>query len=142
MICRATQAEPCHIGGMITYNVTITGPLGFQVSALGPYSSDALLISDFGSLQEAKAFADRMREMDAGSSYVTPVEHSPRLRREIDDSTTDDLIDRNHVLIAAATKARSDVIATLLKAEQRREQARVTGTVLNLPLAIFHRRKG
>jgi hypothetical protein len=127
---------------MITYNVTITGPLGFQVSALGPYSSDALLISDFGSLQEAKAFADRMREIDAGRSYVTPVpEHSPRLRWETDDSTTDDLIDRNHVLIVAATKARSDVIATLLKAEERREQARVTGTVLNLPLAIFHRRK-
>jgi hypothetical protein len=56
---------------MITYNVTITGPLGFQVSALGPYSIDALLISDFGSLQEAKAFADRMREIDAGRSYVS-----------------------------------------------------------------------
>jgi hypothetical protein len=142
MTCRATQTEPCHIRRMITYDVTVTGPLGFQVSALGPYLSDALLIGDFGSLQEAEAFADRMREIDAGRSYVTPVpEHSPRLRWEMDDPTTDDLIDRNHALIAAATKARSDVIATLLKAERGREQARITGTVLNLPLVIFHRRR-
>ena len=56
----------------------------------------------------------------------------------MDDPRSDDLIDHNHVLIAAATKARSYVIATVLKAEQGREQARVTGTVLNLPLAIFH----
>jgi hypothetical protein len=55
-----------------------------------------------------------MCEIDAGPSHVSPVpEH-----REMDDPGTDDLIDRNHVLIAAATKARSDVIATLLKAEQ------------------------
>jgi hypothetical protein len=139
MICRATQTEPCHIGRMITYNVTVTGPLGFQVSVLGPHPPDARLISDFGSLREAEAFADRMREIDAGRSYVTPVPQvGQRLRLETDDPATDDLIDRNHVLIAAATKARSDVIATLLKAEQGREQARVTGTVLNLPLAIFH----
>jgi hypothetical protein len=51
---------------MITYNVTVTGPLGFQVSALGPYSSDALLISDFGSLQDAEAFASKMRENRCG----------------------------------------------------------------------------
>ena len=59
----------------------------------------------------------------------------------MDDPTTDDLIDRNQVLIEAATKARSDVISTILKTEQGREQARVTGTALNLPLAIFHWRK-
>ena len=142
VIYRATQTKPCHICRMITYDVTVTGPLGFQVSVLGPYLRDARLIGDFGSLQEAEAFADRMREIDAGRSYVAPMpEHSPRLRWEMDDPRTDDLIDRNHVLIAAATKARSDVIATLLKAEQRREQARITGTVLNLPIAIFHRRK-
>ena len=62
------------------------------------------------------------------------------IRREM-DPRTDDLIDRNNVLIAAATKVRSDIRATLLKAEQGREQARITGTVLNLPIAILHRRK-
>jgi hypothetical protein len=123
---------------MITYNVTVTGPLGFQVSVLGPYPRDARLIGDFDSLQEAEAFADRMRVIDAGRSYVAPVpDHSPRLRWEMDDPRTDDLIDRNPVLIAAATKARSDVRATRLKGAQ----ARITGTVLNLPLAIFHCRK-
>ena len=122
--------------------MTVTGPLGFQVSALGPYSSDALLISDFGSLQDAEAFAGKMREIDAGRSHVAPVpQHSPRLRWDMDDPTTDDLIDRNQVLIEAATKARGDVISTLLKTEQGREQARATGTALNLPLAIFHWRK-
>ena len=127
---------------MITYDVTVTGPLGFQVSVLGPYPRDARLISDFGSLQEAEAFADQMREIDAGRSYVTPVpQHSPRLRWEMNDPRTDDLIDRNHVLIEAATKARSDVIATVLKAEQGREEARIARNVLNLPLAIFYRRK-
>ena len=54
------QTEPYHRA--ITYDVTATGPLGFQVSVLGPYLRDARLIGDFGSLQEAEAFADRMRE--------------------------------------------------------------------------------
>ena len=54
----------------------------------------------------------------------------------MDDPTTNDLIDRNHVLIAAATQARSDIRATLLKAERGREQARITGTVLNLPIGV------
>ena len=124
---------------MIIYNVTVTGPLGFQVSVLGPYPSNARLIGDFGSSHEAEAFADRMREFDGGRSYIAPVsEHS---QREMDAPRTDDLIDRNHVLVAAATKARSDAGTTILKAEQRREQARITGTVLNLPIAIFHWRK-
>ena len=142
VICRATQTKSCHICRMITYNVTVTGPLGFQVSVLGPYLRDGRLIGGFGSLQEADTFADRMREIDAGRSYVAPVpEHSPRLRREMDAPKIDDLIDRNHLLIAAATKARTDIRATISKAEQRRERARITGTVLNLPIAIFHRRK-
>ena len=86
-------------------------------------------------MQEAEAFAERMREIDVGRSYVAPVpEH-----REMEAPRTDDLIDRNHLLIAAATKARTDIRATILKAEQRRERARITGTVLNLPIAIFHR---
>ena len=91
------------------------------------------LIDDFGSLQEAEAFADRMREIDAGRSCISPVPQ----QREMDDPRTYDLIDRNHVLIAAATKARSDVTATLLKAEQMREQVRITET----GLAIFQWRK-
>ena len=71
MIRRATKARSsCHICRMITYNVTITGSLGFQVSVLGPYPSDAHLIGDFGSSQEAEAFADRMREIDAGRADV------------------------------------------------------------------------
>jgi hypothetical protein len=124
---------------MISYDVKVTGPLGFQVSVLGPYPRAASLIGQFGSLQEAEAFADRTRKIDAGRSYIAPVpEHSPRLRWEMDAPRTDDLINRNHVLIAAATKARSDIRATILKAEQRREWARITGTVLNLPIAIFH----
>ena len=93
-----SRIGPCHIGRMISYNVTVTGPLGFQVSVLGPYPRDARLIGDFGSLQEAEAFADRMREIDAGRSHVAPVpQHSPRLRWEMDDPRTYDLIDRNHV---------------------------------------------
>ena len=58
---------------MITYNVTVTGPLGFQVSVLGPYPRTARLIGDFGSSQEAEAFVDRMREIDAGRSYIAPL---------------------------------------------------------------------
>ena len=81
-----------------------------------------------------------MREIDAGRSYIAPlpsmVHHS-----DVEMDRTDDLIDRNHVLIAAATKARSDARATILKAELRRAQARITGTTLNLPIAIFHWRK-
>ena len=74
-----------------------------------------------------------MREIDAGRSCISPVPQ----QREMDDPRTYDLIDRNHVLIAAATKARSDVTATLLKAEQMREQVRITET----GLAIFQWRK-
>ena len=58
---------------MITYNVTVTGPLGLQVSVVGPYPHAARVIGDFSSLQEAEAFADRMREIDAGRSYIAPV---------------------------------------------------------------------
>ena len=49
--------------------------------------------------REAEAFADRMREIDAGPSHVSPM---PQYR-EMDDPRSDDLIDHNHVLIAAAT---------------------------------------
>jgi hypothetical protein len=73
----ATQTEPCHIGGMFTYDVTATGPLGFQVSVTRPHPRGTNLIDDFGSLQEAEVFADRMREIDtrgepAGLGVTSP----------------------------------------------------------------------
>ena len=55
--------------------------LRIGLSALGPYPRDARLIDDFGYLQEAEAFADRMREIDAGGSHVSPVPQ----QREMDD---------------------------------------------------------
>ena len=58
---------------MFTYDVTATGPRGFQVSVTGPAPRGASLISDFGSLHEAEAFADQMRKIDAGRSYSAPV---------------------------------------------------------------------
>lgn len=68
---RATRTEPWQIGRMFTYDVTATGPMGFQVSLARPYPHDTRLIGDFCSLQEAEAFANKMREIDAGPSYIT-----------------------------------------------------------------------
>jgi hypothetical protein len=42
--------------------------LGFQVSATGP-DHEAILIGDFSTLAEAEAFAESMRQIDAGRSY-------------------------------------------------------------------------
>jgi hypothetical protein len=79
VVSRATRTEPCHIDRMFTYGVTATGLLGFQVSVTGPHPRGTSLIGDFGSLQEAEAFADKMRVIDAGRSYVAPVpQHSPK----------------------------------------------------------------
>ena len=58
---------------MFTYDVTATGPKGFQVSLARPYPHGTSLIGDFGSLHEAEAFVDQMREIDAGRSYSAPV---------------------------------------------------------------------
>ena len=142
VICRATQTEPCHICRMITYNVTVTGPLGFQVSVFGPYLRDARLIGDFRSSQEADAFVDRMgAEIDAGRSYVASFPgHGPRLRCG-GGRPREPRSDRSQPCDVAAAKARSDVRATLLKAEQRREQARVTGTTLICLSPSFHWRE-
>ena len=65
----ATQTELCHIDRMFTYDVTATGPKGFQVSVTGPHPLGTSLIGDFGSLQEAEAFADQMRVIDADRSH-------------------------------------------------------------------------
>lgn len=48
--------------------ITSGGPLGFQVSATEP-DHETRLIGDFSSLAEAEAFADSMRQIDAGRSY-------------------------------------------------------------------------
>jgi hypothetical protein len=48
--------------------VTRGGPLGFQVNATG-LDHEARLIGDFSTLAEAEAFADSMRQIDAGRSY-------------------------------------------------------------------------
>jgi hypothetical protein len=48
--------------------ITPDGPLGFQVSATGP-DHETRLIGDFSTLAEAEAFADSMRQIDAGRSY-------------------------------------------------------------------------
>ena len=45
--------------------------MGYQVSLARPYPHGTSLIGDFYSLQEAEAFADKMREIDAGPSYIT-----------------------------------------------------------------------
>ena len=47
--------------------------MGYQVSLARPYPHGTSLIGDFYSLQEAEAFADKMREIDAGRSYSAPV---------------------------------------------------------------------
>ena len=43
---------------------------GFQVSVTGPSGTN--LIGDSSTLQEAEAFADQMRVIDADRSYSTP----------------------------------------------------------------------
>ena len=48
--------------------ITPTGPLGFQVSALGKAENG--LIADFASLAEAEAFVVSMRRLDAGRTHL------------------------------------------------------------------------
>jgi hypothetical protein len=55
---------------MVTYDVTGTEAKGFQVSVTG--SSGTNLIGDFSTLQEAEAFADQMRVIDADRPHSTP----------------------------------------------------------------------
>jgi hypothetical protein len=61
---------------MFTYAVTATGPKGFQVSVTGPHPLGTSLIGDFGSLQEAEAFADQMRVIDADRSHSAWSRHA------------------------------------------------------------------
>ena len=56
------------VGGMITYEVTSTGPQGYQVIAISPEFQGAV-VGDFCSLQAAEAFANRMREIDTAGFH-------------------------------------------------------------------------
>ena len=62
-------AAPCDLVTMMTYDVTATGLLGFQVSVTGTHPCGTSLIGDFTTLQEAEAFADQMRVIDADRSH-------------------------------------------------------------------------
>jgi hypothetical protein len=52
----------------MAYVVTPGGPLGFQINVTGS-DHEMRLLGDFGTLAEAEAFADSMREIDAGRSF-------------------------------------------------------------------------
>ncbi len=94
---------PCHSGGMFTYEVTATGPKRFQVSATGRYPLGTHLIDDFCSLAAAEAFAGRMREVDAGKTYITP---NPFLANASpSDRRIDDLLRQSRETRAAAERA-------------------------------------
>ena len=56
------------IAAKTTYHVTLTGPKGFQVS-MSCDGAVARIVGDFASLVEAEAFADMMRQLDAGQSH-------------------------------------------------------------------------
>ena len=49
---------------MVTYEITATGPKGYQVTAISP-EWQGVVVGDFCSLQAAEEFVVRMREIDA-----------------------------------------------------------------------------
>ena len=100
------------VAAMFSYEVTATGPQGFQVSVTHPVYGTHL-IGNFCSLQMAETFADDMRETDLGPSHRTA------------DYRIETLIRRNHELIAAAAKPRSDIRETKVKADHTRAQGRM-----------------
>jgi hypothetical protein len=55
---------------MVTYEIAAGGPKDYQVTVISPESTD-VVVGDFCSLQDAKEFADRMREIDAGNSSIS-----------------------------------------------------------------------
>ena len=71
--CSATRTEPCHVCRMFTYDVTAAGPLGLLTE---PHPRGISLIGDFGSLQDAEAFADKMRVIDADRSHSAWSHHA------------------------------------------------------------------
>jgi hypothetical protein len=70
--CDAPQTLRYYLGS-VNRHVTATGQMGFQVSVSSPPPHGAILIGDFALSQTAEAFADKMREIDAGPSYVSPI---------------------------------------------------------------------
>lgn len=79
---------------MFSYGVTATGPEGFRVNAThSEYGTH--LIGSFHSLGEAKAFAEKMRNVDAGASHGAA------------DYRIENLIRRNHELCALAAAERT-----------------------------------
>jgi hypothetical protein len=54
---------------MIRYEVTPTGPKGYQVSAIGP-EWDGVVVGDFSTEAAAEAFAEQMRQIDADPSHA------------------------------------------------------------------------
>ena len=105
---------------MVTYEVTASGPLGFQVSASGAHPGTHL-IGDFASLAEAEAFIQLMLQIDAGPTSVSA------LLFVADDGFhnfgIDDLIRSSQQLRELAAKVRSKVIETKVKARHLRAVA-------------------
>jgi hypothetical protein len=54
---------------MVTYEVTPTGPKGYEVTAISP-EWQGVVVGDFCSLQAAEKFAESMREIDAGANSI------------------------------------------------------------------------
>ena len=52
---------------MMQYVVTRSGPLGFQVTAVGEGENG--LIADFATQREAEAFVASMRQIDSGRTH-------------------------------------------------------------------------
>jgi hypothetical protein len=55
---------------MARYEVTATGPKGYQVTVVDPQWNGAL-VGDFCSEGAAEAFAEQMRQIDAASSHAS-----------------------------------------------------------------------
>jgi hypothetical protein len=55
---------------MVTYEVTATGPKGYQVTVITPEWQGAI-VGDFSSLSPAEPFADRMRAIDASGPHLS-----------------------------------------------------------------------
>ena len=67
--------------GGFDYNVTATGPAGFQVSASHPGYGEHL-VGNFRSLAAAERFAEGMRGVDTGPSHgAVDYETEPLVRR-------------------------------------------------------------
>jgi len=57
---------------MVAYEVTATGPKGYQVAVI-TLGWQGAIVADFSSLSEAEAFADRMRTIDASGPHLSRV---------------------------------------------------------------------